>query len=1185
MRLEDLQRDALVRGIVAGGAAVVLDVRWHGGETVEVTYRDHDGHVGQRLLYRDDEAALGLEERGRAWSFDGDGALLRLVSEALRIRNAHLFDPYLAVTTSMVEPLPHQITAVYGELLPRHPLRFLLADDPGAGKTIMAGLYIRELLARGDVERCLVVCPGSLGEQWQDELYDKFHLEFDIVSRQDFETARQGNPFLRKPLVICRLDQLSRNEDLQRHLAHEEIDWDLVIVDEAHKMSAHWYGNELKKTKRFQLGETLGELARHFLLMTATPHNGKEDDFQVFLGLLDADRFEGRYREGHHQVDASDLMRRMIKEDLVWADGRKLFPERRAYTVAYRLSRSEADLYEAVTTYVREEMNRADQISQEEGSGKRRNVVGFALTTLQRRLASSPAAIHRSLERRRNRLESRCRELKLLQSGSLSAEQARRVLLRMDVELPEDLEDLEDLPEEELFDLSEQVLDQATAARTIDELEAEIGTLRVLEDLALKVKAAGVDSKWREVSSLLQDDEHMFDDCGHRRKLIVFTEHRDTLDYLAARIRALLGRQEAVVTIRGGMPREARRTVQELFLSDPQVQVLVATDAAGEGVNLQRAHLMINYDLPWNPNRLEQRFGRIHRIGQQEVCHCWNLVAENTREGDVYLRLFTKLQAEREALDGKVFDVLGKAFAQAPLRDLLLEAIRYGDSPEVKARLEQVIDGAVDPDHLERLLTEDALANDVLDTTRIQKIREDMDRANARRLQPHFVAEFFLEAFRRVGGRVYEREPRRYEVTRVPAELRTRDRLIGAGAPVLQRYERITFHKEAVPLQGSPTAQLVTPGHPLLRALIDVTLDRFADVLRRGAVLVDENDPGETARALAYLEHSIRDGRSTPSGEPRVVSRRLQFVEAFPDGTLRAAGPARYLDFRPVTDDERVALDEHLRASWLGEDLEAACTSFAISELVPEHLDEVRRRTVERIDKTETAVRDRLTTEIAFWDRRAEELRLQEQAGRQPRMNWQRARNREQDLQRRLRQRLAELERERSLSALPPRVIGGALVVPQGLVDRALGRVPEATPPQFSTLQREKVERLAVDAVLAAERALGRQPTEMPHNNPGYDVESRDPATGRLLFIEVKGRAAGAPTVTVTKTEILASLNAPDQWILALVEVDGDRAAEPRYLMRPFSQEPDFATTSVNFDLSALMEKARSPSASTGLPG
>ena len=407
MTLEDLQPNAAVRGILTDGLVVVVSVQWFGSEALELTYKTPDGKVANELLYRTDEARLEVVEHGQPWSFDGDGALFRLMSEALRIRLAHLFDPVLAVHTSVVEPLPHQITAVYESMLPRQPLRFLLADDPGAGKTIMAGLLIRELIARGDLERCLIVCPGSLAEQWQDELSQRFQLPFEIMTNDKLEAARTGNWFLEKNLVIARLDKLARNEQVQQKLQTPDTGWDLVVCDEAHKMSASFFGGEIRYTKRYRLGQLLSELTRHFLLMTATPHNGKEEDFQLFMGLLDNDRFEGRFRDGVHVADVSDLMRRMVRERLLKFDGKPLFPERIAYTVPYQLSEAEAQLYEAVTDYVREEFNRADALA----NVKRAGTVGFALTILQRRLASSPEAIYQSLRRRRERLEGRLGEL------------------------------------------------------------------------------------------------------------------------------------------------------------------------------------------------------------------------------------------------------------------------------------------------------------------------------------------------------------------------------------------------------------------------------------------------------------------------------------------------------------------------------------------------------------------------------------------------------------------------------------------------------------------------------------------------------------------------------------------------------------------------------------------------------
>jgi superfamily II DNA or RNA helicase len=401
---EEIKPGARLKGLDPGGIAEIVQIARFGANALNIVFRVN-GRVGERLLYRGEETGFEFIEAGRSYGFDADGGQLRLASEAYRIRLAHLFDPYLAVTASQIEALPHQITAVYGEMLPRQPLRFLLADDPGAGKTIMAGLLIKELLIRGDLERCLIVAPGSLVEQWQDEMAEKFGLGFDAVTRDQIEASITGNPFVERNRLILRLDMAARSEELKAKLGAAP-EWDLVICDEAHRMAASYFGGEVKETQRYKLGKLLGTRTRNLLLMSATPHNGKEADFQLFMGLLDADRFEGRFREGVHKADVSDMMRRLIKEELYRMDGTPLFPERRAYTAGYALSPEEVDLYQAVTTYVRDEMNRADRV----GDGSRRNNVGFALQILQRRLASSPAAIHRSLERRRKRLEERLRE-------------------------------------------------------------------------------------------------------------------------------------------------------------------------------------------------------------------------------------------------------------------------------------------------------------------------------------------------------------------------------------------------------------------------------------------------------------------------------------------------------------------------------------------------------------------------------------------------------------------------------------------------------------------------------------------------------------------------------------------------------------------------------------------------------
>ena len=1170
LKLEDLTPNASVHGIRPDAPVTVVQAQWHGADALTLTYRLAAGGVAEEIIYRDDESRLQLAEQGRPWSFDGDGASYRLVAEAHRIRLAHLFDPLLAVHCSLVEPLPHQITAVYEAMLPRQPLRFLLADDPGAGKTIMAGLLMKELIARGDLKRCLVVCPGSLAEQWQDELHRRFGLPFDILTSDKLETARTGNWFQDNDLAIARLDKLARNVGVQALLAAPDGRYDLVVCDEAHKMSASFTGGEIKVTKRYRLGQLLSGLTRHFLLMTATPHNGKEEDFQLFLALLDGDRFEGRFRDGVHQVDVSDLMRRMVKENLLKFDGRPLFPERIAHSVPYRLSAAEARLYQAVTDYVREEFNRAEALQND----KRAGAVGFALTILQRRLASSPEAIHQSLRRRRERLESRLQGTAVADGPALDAE---------------DLEDLEDAPFDELEATESAVVDQASAAATLAELRAEIDTLRQLESLAAALRHSGEDAKWQELASLLATiftPERLANEVAEerapygsgaisppvpspRQKLVVFTEHRDTLNALQRRIGTLLGRPNALALIHGGMRREERRQAQETFLNDPQTQVLLATDAAGEGINLQRAHLMVNYDLPWNPNRLEQRFGRIHRIGQREVCHLWNLVAAETREGDVYRTLLDKLEQARFALGGQVFDVLGKLqFEGRPLRELLIEAIRYGDRPEVKARLFQAVSAAVDRPHLQTLIEERALAQDAMDSAQVARVRENMERAEARRLQPHYVESFFLEAFRRLGGTARQREPRRYEVTHVPATVRDRDRQIGAGDPVLRRYERIAFEKALLTPESKPPAAFVCPGHPLLDAVLALTVERNRDLLQRGTVLVDDSDPCIEPRALFTLEHTVRDSE-------RTLSRQMLYVAMDAAGACRHLHHAPYLDYRPLRDAEPAPADILARpeCAWITRELVAAAEREAIATVVPAHIREVRERRTEWIAKTRAAVQERLTKEIAYWDHRTSALQLQEEAGKPgARLNSAEARRRADDLQERLQQRMTQLDREGQISATPPNVIGALVVVPAGLLAAMTG---QAAPAQPVDTQASAARARAI--VMALERQLGFEPTDREFEKLGYDIESRVPGTGKLRFIEVKGRAQGADSITVTRNEVLTALNKPDDFILAIVRFDEDGGHDVRYVREPFRQEPDFGAVSVNYRMEELWERGERP--------
>ena len=1177
LKLEDIKKNAAISGIEPGHVVRVVTTEPVGDNALTVYFKTPDGKLLERMLFRTDEANLSLAEAGRPWAFDAPGEEFKLAAEAYRINLAHLFDPMMAVHTSNVEPLPHQITAVYESMLPRQPLRYVLADDPGAGKTIMAGLFIRELLMRADAKRVLIVAPGSLVEQWQDEMFEKFDLSFTLFSREQVEQSRSGNPFDDIDLMVARVDQLSRAEDLQEKLRLSH--WDLIVVDEAHKLSASYFGNKVNKTKRFLLGELLGSITRHFLLMTATPHNGKEEDFQLFMSLLDSDRFYGKFRDGAHKVDVTDLMRRMVKEDLLKFDGSPLFPERRARTANYKLSDPEAALYAAVTDYVKEEMNRADQLQ----DGARKGTVGFALTSLQRRLASSPEAIYQSLRRRSSKLKRRVEDEKLRQRGhSLAETLSPTGEFSNNRNVPDDIwESVDALSPDDYENFEEAVVDQATAAQTIQELEAEIIILEGLEEQARQVVHSGQDRKWDELSKLLQNTPEMRDADGRQRKLIIFTEHRDTLNYLAVKIRGLIGNEESVVMIHGGVKREDRRKVQELFRNDPSTRVLLATDAAGEGVNLQNANLMVNYDLPWNPNRLEQRFGRIHRIGQTEVCHLWNMVAAETREGDVFQRLFEKLEVEREALGGRVFDILGEVFEDKSLKDLLIEAIRYGEDPEIRARLHRKVEGALDTQHLETIIKRNALCEEVMDERRLFAVKEEMEKAEARKLQPYFIRSFFNQAFQRLGGELRPREQGRYEITHVPANIRERDRQITGrdrrnADPVLRRYERVCFEKQFVRVAdkiGAPMASLMHPGHPLMQSVTDIVMEQHRNKLKQGAILVDSSDMGITPKVMLIIDHSVKEGADLM----HVVSRRMQFVEIDPQGGAINAGWAPHLDLEPIGKADVVLIEDVLAAPWITQNLEQQALAHASTHLVPEHFDEVRSRREKNVDKTLNAVHERLVKEINYWSDRYIKLKDDMSAGKDVRLTLENVRRTIDDLTARRESRENELLAMRHVISATPVVAGGALVIPAGLLAQRKGQ------PGWSADAdaRARVEWIAMNAVMDAERALGHEVIDVSAQKCGWDVTSLPRAIDGKLpesrHIEVKGRAKGQSTITVTRNEILYGLNQSDKFILAIVLVDGDKTEGPYYVFRPFSQEPDWAVTSINLDLNELMARATKP--------
>jgi superfamily II DNA/RNA helicase len=835
-------------------------------------------------------------------------------------------------------------------------------------------------------------------------------------------------------------------------------------------------------------------------------------------------------------------MRRMVKEDLLTFEGTPLFPERIAQTVPYELTDLEQELYEEVTAYVRDGMNRAERLL----DGKRKNTVGFALTVLQRRLASSPEAIYKSLLRRSARLESRRKQIL---DGTF-----HDTLTEIDI----DDVDGDDYNAEQLEQAEEELLDAATAAQTIAELEAELLHLSDLAALAKRVRDLGTDRKWTELSTILQEHAIPTMRDGQPRKMIIFTEHRDTLDYLRARISSLLGNPYAVSAIHGGVRRHDRRQITEEFTHNAQCQILLATDAAGEGLNLQAAHLMVNYDLPWNPNRIEQRFGRIHRIGQEEVCRLWNLVAINTREGAVFDRLLEKLEQMRLTYGGKVFDVLGEAFTDTPLRDLLKDAVQYGELPETRAKMHEVIDASIGQG-LKELLDERALASEHLSDAQLATLRAAMDEARAMRLQPHYIEMAFKAALARLGGRMAKREKGRYEIANVPAAIRA-----SKFSPIATRYERVTFDLEYVRGDGLATADVLAPGHPLHDAVMFETKRLLEGSLRRGTVLI--SPAVETPQLLVGVVEEVVDGTSDS------VARRFGYAFVDEHGTVSPAGPAPYLDC--VAAPEGRVTDHARRMPWLAA-AEQQAVSWIVTTQLPEYLNQIRPRREAELRRLRELVQSRLESErdrLTFEAMKASE---KERLGDRPRESSESLKRKAAELQARLGRRVERIDKQSQMTTKPPSVATAALVLPLSMVE---GELPAAAP--MHAKETSEVERRGVELVLARERELGRRPIEQSRNNKGFDILSTN-ASGETFRIEVKARIEGADDFFITHNEVLTAKNAQPRYRLALVRVDprGAEHDDVRYVADPFATTElgDFDATGIRGDWARTWAKGSVP--------
>ncbi len=1116
---------------------VVLESVRSIGTAYECRVRLPDGTLDEAILSIDEaNALLGPTTSTPQQTLTADAEKLRILVESFRIRLAYAHDRQFAVSLSGIRTLPHQIEAVYLKMLPQPRLRFLLADDPGAGKTIMAGLLIKELKLRQAIDRVLILCPAPLTIQWQDELLRWFGEQFDIIFSA-VDQQQLVNPWQRCSQVIASLDY-AKQEDVRERVWQQH--WDLVVIDEAHKCSAYTKhsasrGDEAEKTKRYQLAERLTAQADHVLLLTATPHHGDDDRFAHFVRLLDQDLFP----EPHRLADKAgeirrDILRlgpdcpwalRRLKEDLKDIQGRRLFPDRHAHTVTFRLNREEYDLYKAVTAFINRFLPQA--------SGRKKASVALARTVLQRRLASSTYAICESIRRRLERQEAILKELEELPP----AQQARR-LAQLQGRLLDAEQDEDDLDDE----TRDRLVDEVTAAVELDQLRAEIAALRDLLSQARRVREHAADTKLAALRECLQRAQFSELRDG-RGKLLVFTEHRDTLAYLSEHLRRW---GYSVCEIHGGMKPHERKRAQEEFRT--RAQICVATEAAGEGINLQFCHLMINYDLPWNPTRLEQRLGRIHRIGQERECHVFNFVASDSEEGQPIIegrilhRLLEKIEQMREVLADRVFDVIGEVLSlnDVNLPEMLREAAH--DPRRLDEYLDQI--ERIDPQKLRRYeeATGIALARANVDFSSFQRSNAESEE---RRLMPKYVERHFLDAARIVGLKVEPRADGLWRVDHVPADLRS-DRLNSVrrlGKPD-ESYRKVTFHKEHLDQNQHVDAVLLGPGHTLY-AVVD---ERLRELLTGivGGVGFYVDPVTEAPYRLYFFEMVIRGQKTT--GEPDTLFAELVAVREDP----QASGVER---FAVVPADSLLDLPAHPAPP---AEVEPLDPTPACDFLKSTYQMEARARCQKEREHFVQVCRDYLSRSFDARIRAAQDrvmsLRAREAISPEVSLARQRAETELADLERTRRERMEGLERLKLARHGPVRHIATAIVMPPGS-DVAV-ELAEELDPEI----RRRSEKVAEDIVVAYEESRGWTCERVGHLKIGFDIRSigpadpqtgyRDPVHG-IRRIEVKGRAKGQPIRLTTNEWYKAAQLGDTYWLYVVWDPLNNPCREPLRIQNP----------------------------------
>lgn len=1010
----------------------------------------------------------------KPFSFSADGEAFFLYLEAHRIRNAFQFDPLYAVNVSQIDPLPHQIEAVYHYIMQNPSIRFLLADDPGAGKTIMAGLLLKELKYRGLVERTLVVVPGHLKDQWLREMKDKFQENFTVADREVMRSEWGQNIFTNRNQVIVSMD-FAKQDDVM--FALKDSKWDLCIIDEAHKMSAYKYGEKINKIQRYNLGELLSPLTRYILFLTATPHRGDPENFRLLLDLLEPGFFANTAMLSESiQNKDNPLFLRRLKEDLKDFEGAPIFPPRKVNTIKYFLTDDEQRLYNEITEYVKEHFNKALR--------KEKRNVAFALTILQRRLASSVRAVRKSLERRLKRLKELSEKGRPLQEFGYRYNE----------------EYLEDLEEKERWQEEEELLQKLTSAETLEELKEEIVRLEELVNLAKEVEKKEIETKLNKLKDVMNDENLNQTET----KLLIFTEAKDTLEYLVEKLKKW---GYSVTFIHGGMDLSSRIKAEEDF-NNTSVQVMVSTEAGGEGINLQkRCWIMVNYDIPWNPNRIEQRMGRIHRYGQQHEVHIYNLVAVSTLEGRILEKLFEKLSSIREHLGSdRVFDVIGEVLVGRSLKDLIVDAIANRRTmEEILKDFERIPDEEAIRKVKEASL--EALATRHIDLT---KILGEQRKARENRLVPEYIEEFFKRAAKAMNIKMEKRQDGFWRISSIPFEIRNQPYEFKAKFGEVQReYAKVSFDKDKA---FRAQAEFVAMGHPLLEGVVGAVLARYDETAGKGATFLDPE--GKKDGIIWFYEAEVKDGKNETVGK-----RLFAIYQGANEQSLSLGNPAILWDLKPLSNNEECQGTE------LSDYNLEEVKSFVIQGLEDYKKELLEKRERDAQIKEKYGIRS-LESMIAESEGKLASYYERQMSGENvPEATIQNEKRKRDDLERKKQRLLKEIEAEVHLYPTEPKLIGVVRVIPGKL--------------QAEMVSDEKIEQIGMKFAMEYEKAQGRFPEDVRLKNLGYDIRSRD-AKENYRYIEVKARAKEGAIALTPNEWLMAQRLKNDYWLYIVINASAN---------------------------------------------